>query len=74
MVGQKWRLKMCTFKDQGLLVELDMCLCFLGGERMGGWRSNWENLRDDGVVEMAFDEHEAWKNGLIVEGIELRPK
>ena len=41
---------------------------------MGGWRSNWENLRDDGVVEMAFDEHEAWKNGLIVEGIELRPK
>ncbi|KAL7613121.1 hypothetical protein Lser_V15G05939 [Lactuca serriola] len=32
------------------------------------------NEGDDGVVEMAFDEHEAWKNGLIVEGIELRPK
>ncbi|CAI9302093.1 unnamed protein product [Lactuca saligna] len=28
----------------------------------------------DGEVEMAFDEHKSYKKGLIVEGIELRPK
>ncbi|CAI9271339.1 unnamed protein product [Lactuca saligna] len=34
------------------------------------------NEGDDGDVEMAFEEieHLNWKNGLIVEGIELRPK
>ncbi|KAI3751346.1 hypothetical protein L2E82_22429 [Cichorium intybus] len=32
------------------------------------------NEGDDRDVEMAFDEHQSWKTGLIVEGIELRPK
>ncbi|KAI3518518.1 hypothetical protein L1887_07323 [Cichorium endivia] len=32
------------------------------------------NEGDDGDVEMTFDEHRSWKCGLIVEGIELRPK
>ncbi|PWA74469.1 F-box domain, Phloem protein 2-like protein [Artemisia annua] len=29
---------------------------------------------DEGKVEMKFQEHDSWKGGLIVEGIELRPK
>ncbi|GKE13290.1 F-box domain, phloem protein 2-like protein [Tanacetum coccineum] len=29
---------------------------------------------DEGDVEMRFQEHRTWKRGLIVEGIELRPK
>ncbi|KAL4567105.1 hypothetical protein LXL04_022679 [Taraxacum kok-saghyz] len=29
---------------------------------------------DNGEIVMAFDEHRSWKCGLIIEGIELRPK
>ena len=29
---------------------------------------------DEGEVEMKFQEHKTWKWGLIVDGIELRPK
>ncbi|GKF94540.1 hypothetical protein Tco_0284240, partial [Tanacetum coccineum] len=29
---------------------------------------------DEGEVEMKFQEHDSFKSGLIVEGIELQPK
>ena len=32
------------------------------------------NDGNEGEVEMKFQEHHSWKGGLIVEGIELRPK
>lgn len=50
-------------------------------KRMNGWMEIelgeiYCNEGDDGEVEMVFEEvaHRNWKSGLIVEGIELRPK